>query len=155
MAILPDPRVAAMMEDPAVTRPRQPWAISFGPGAVFAGCLITAVVFMALTFVILVLAPEEATADLGSTPRLAMLIGGLAALAFLVIGPTLAFAVGWLLRTVHNQSTHVLVFAVAGAVVGGLLGWSAGGPEVANILAGMVGVSAAVGRLAVSPYARV
>ena len=145
-----------MMEDPAVTRPREPWAVSFGPGAVLSGCLVTATVFMGLTFLILSVAPAEVVDDLpGTAGRLSMLIGGLAGLAFLVVGPTIAFALGWLLRRVRNQSTHVVVFAVAGAVVGAVLGWSAGGPEVANILAGMVGVSAAAGRIAVAPFARV
>lgn len=147
-----------MMHDPAVVRPREPWAVSFGVGAVFAGCLVSAVVFMALTFLMLSLAPEETveTADLGGTiPRLTLLIGGLAGVFFLVVGPTVAFGVGWLLRRVRNQSAHVLAFAAAGAVVGGLVGAAIAGAGGANILAAMVGTSAAVGRLALSRFARV
>ena len=95
-----------MMEDPNVMRPgRREWAVSFNVSAVFLGCLVTALVFMALTYVILATAPDEALPDDasgGALLRLALLIGGLAALAFLVIGPTVAYGLGWLLRNVRN-----------------------------------------------------
>ena len=50
---------------------------------------------------------------------------------------------------------HVIVFAVAGVVVGGAVGLIAGGGEAANVLAAMVGASAAAGRAAVSRLAQV
>ena len=142
----------------ATRRPREEWAVAFGVGGVFAGCLVAGVVFMAASFAILSLAPlEEVGGDRlpGTTGRLALLIGGFAAIGFLLVGPTVSFVVGWLLRRVRDQSLHVLAFALAGALVGAVVGAVAGGPEVANVLAAMVGASAAIGRLAVSPFARV
>ncbi|MBX9245141.1 hypothetical protein ICW40_10020 [Actinotalea ferrariae] len=147
-----------MMDDPRITRPREPWAVSFGLLAVVAGCLVAALVFMALVWTVLSAAPdaELAAAGIDATPgRLAFLMGGFAAIGFLVVGPTLAFAVGWLLRRVRNQSLHVLAFAALGAVVGAAGGFVIGGPQFANVLGAMVGVSVAAGRAALAPFARV
>ena len=138
--------------------PRREWAVSFGVMAVFAGCVVTATVFTALIFVALLAASAEelSAAGIESSPgRLALLVGGFAALAILVVGPSVAFGVGWLLRSVRNQSLHVVAFALAGAVVGGLVGYWGGGPVMANVLAAMLGASAGIGRLALAPFARV
>lgn len=146
-----------MSEDPQVTRPRQEWAVSFGVGAVFAGCLVAAVVFMVLTLALMLTAPEGALPiDVpdGSTFRVALLIGGLVAIVLLAVGPSAAYAVAWMLRNVRSQAVHVIAFAVAGVVVGAVLGLRIGGPGAANLLAAMLGVSAAGGRAAVTPFAR-
>ncbi|WP_182112622.1 MULTISPECIES: hypothetical protein [unclassified Actinotalea] len=147
-----------MMEDPRITRPKEPWAVSFGVLGVFAGCVVTALVFMGLVYTVLSAAPagELDAAGIEATPaRLALLIGGFAALAILVVGPTLAFGIGWLLRRVRSQSLHVLAFGALGIVVGAVGGFLVGGPSFANILAAMLGASAALGRAALAPFARV
>lgn len=152
------PRVLLMMDDPKITRPKEPWAVSFGVMGIVAGCVVTALVFMVLVFTVLTAAPdgELEAAGIDATPaRLALLIGGFAAIAILVVGPTLALGVGWLLRKVRSQSLHVLAFAALGVVVGALGGFVVGGPQFANILAAMLGASAAAGRAALSPFARV
>lgn len=146
-----------MTQDPDVTEPRKEWAVTFGVGAVFAGCLVAAVVFMVLTFALLLTAPDGALpvdVPSGSTFRVALLIGGLVAIVLLVVGPSAAYAVGWMMRSVRNQSLHVIAFAVAGVVVGAVFGLRIGGPAAANLLAAMLGASAATGRAVLSPFAR-
>lgn len=147
------------MEDPRLLRePKEPWAVRFGVGAVLAGCLVAATVFMALVFVQVGGIPADALEEAGLryTPRqLSMMIGGFAAIGFLLLGPTIALGVGWLLRKVRTTSVHVLAFAVAGAVVGALVGYLVGGALLASLIAAPVGIASAVGRLAVSPYAKV
>ena len=151
--------MAAMMEDPQVMRPpREPWVVRFSVGTVFVGCVVAATVFMGLVFVQVGGIPEEALEEAGLryTPRqLAMMIGGFAAIGFLLLGPTVALGVGWLLRKVRTTSVHVLAFAVAGAVVGAGAGLLLGGPSFASLLAAPVGIAAAAGRLAVNPYAKI
>lgn len=147
-----------MMEDPRITRPREPWAVSFGVLGVLAGCLVTALVFMALVWGVLSAAPQgdlDAAGIEASPTRLALLIGGFAAIVVLVVGPTLAFALGWLLRRVRTQAVHVIAFAALGAVLGAVGGFVVGGPQFANVLGAMLGVSAAAGRAALAPFARV
>lgn len=137
---------------------KEPWAVSFGLLGVLAGCLVTALVLMALVYTVLSAAPagELEAAGVEAAPgRLAVLIGGFAAIAILVVGPTLAFGVGWLLRRVRAQSLHVIAFAALGAVVGAVGGFVLGGPTFANLLGGMLGVAAAAGRAALVPFARV
>src|SRR5665648_1217466 len=69
-----------MMHDPAVVNPRQPWAVSFGVGQVFIGCLVACAIFMALIFIWLVaLVPPEvlATTDPPTTVgQMTLALGG-------------------------------------------------------------------------------
>ena len=147
-----------MMDDPRITRPREPWAVSFGVMGILGGCVVTGTVFMALVYTVLSAAPAEELAEAGieMTPiRLALLIGGFAAILILIVGPTLGFVVAWLLRRVRTQSVHVLAFAALGAVLGAFGGFVLGGPQFASLIGSMLGASAAAGRAAIAPFAKV
>ena len=137
--------------------PRRPWAVSFPLRTVYLGCLVTALAFLGMVYLTLVvLTAEVDAAAAGVAPgRLAFLIGVVPALIILVVGPLPAFGLGWLLRDVANQSLHLIAFAVAGAVVGALIGLAVGGPQLANLLAAVLGAAAGVGRMAVTPLARI
>jgi len=147
-----------MMHDPAVVNPRQPWAVSFGVGQVFIGCLVAGAIFMLLIFIWLVaLVPPEvlATTDPPTTVgQLTLALGGGGALLFVLVGPTVALGLGWLLRATANQSVHVLVFAVTGALVGALVGWRFG-PDLASALGSSMGAATGLTRMIMSRYARV
>lgn len=147
-----------MMEDPEIVRSRPAWAVSFSVGTVFLGCLVAAAVFFGLLWVMVSGVPPEDLRAAGiewSPQQVAMSMGGFAALGFIAIGPTVAFGVGWLLRNVRSTQLHVIAFAVTGALVGAIAGFFVGGPAIANLLAAPVGVAAALGRLAVTPFARI
>lgn len=144
------------MHDPDIVRPREPWAVGFSVGAVFAGCLIAGFVFMVLTYAMLSTVPADVLETAGvdtNVARLTLMVGGIAGVLFLIVGPTVAFGLGWLLRNQRNQSVHVLVFAIAGAAVGALSGFW-GGPEMGSMVAAMTGTSAGVSRMIMSRWAR-
>ena len=79
--------------------------------------------------------------------------GGLAGVVFVALGPALAFLLGRLLRNQPNQSVHVLVFALAGAVLGATVG-AFFGPDLTMVLAPTMGVAAASARAVMSRWAR-
>lgn len=145
------------MHDPAVVRPHRPWAVSFGVGQVFAGCILAGGVFTALIFLWLaLLVPDDVFASFDppvTVAEMTLYLGGLGGVLLLVVGPTLAFVVGWLLRRVANQSVHVIAFAVAGALVGIMVG-SFFGPDLASALGATMGASAGLSRMIMSRWAR-
>ncbi|MCL3860906.1 hypothetical protein [Actinotalea sp. K2] len=137
--------------------PRSTWAVGFGLTAVLVGCLAASVTFLALTVAVLSGAPPGALAGTGADEgvlQLAIPIAALAGMGFMVVGPTLAWVLGWSLRRVRHQALHVLTFGVAGVVLGAIGGAVTGGLEIAALLGAMVGVAAATGRAVVAPFAR-
>src|SRR5665648_1011145 len=85
--------------------------------------------------------------------QMTLALGG-GALLFVLVGPTVAFGLGWLLRGTANQSVHVLVFAVTGALIGALVG-SRFGPDFASALGSSMGASTGLTRMIMSRYGRV
>jgi hypothetical protein len=146
------------MLDAQPVTPREPWKVSFSLGQVFAGCVLTGAIFMALIFLWLsFVVPAEVIESFDpptTAARLALSFGGVGGVLFLVVGPSVAFGVGWLLRRVENQSLHVLAFAGAGAVVGFVIGLPLGA-DLAGALGPTIGASAALSRMIMSRWANV
>lgn len=146
------------MLDAQPVTPRVPWKVSFGVGQVFAGCVLAGAVFMALIFLWLsFVVPADVLASFDpptTAARLTLYFGGVGGVLFLVVGPTVAFGVGWLLRRVENQSLHVLAFAGAGAVLGFVVGLPLGA-DLASALGPTIGASAALSRMIMSRWARI
>jgi hypothetical protein len=151
-----------MVNDPTLLQPprepREPWAVTFSPAMVFAGCILAGAVFMGLAFAwVYLLVPDDALAEMDpptTAGQLAMMFGGMGGIFFLVVGPTVAFLLGWLLRRSTNQSTHVVAFATTGAVLGGLVG-AAFGLDLASALGATIGVSTGLSRAIMSRFAKV
>jgi len=138
-------------------RPKR-FAYTFSATAIFLGCVATAFVFMALVFFLVATDPSAGLDLLGSeesAARIALSTGGLALVVTLVVGPTLAFGVSYLLRREQQVSRHLIAFGAVGLLIGFGLGLAMGGPALAMTMAPMYGVSAAAGRVAIQPLARV
>jgi hypothetical protein len=81
-----------------------------------------------------------------------LLLFGALFLIFVVLGPTLAWGVGFALRNITNQSLHVLAFAALGLVVGALLGPLLG---IGGLLAPAAGIGTGLARWFMSPFAKI
>ena len=133
------------------------FAYTFSASAILLGCVATAFVLTLLVFFLLASDPNAGLDLLGSeesAARIALSTGGIALVVTLVVGPTAAFGISYLLRKELQVSRHLLAFGVLGLVLGFVLGLVLGGPSFALTLAPIFGVSAAVGRLVVQPLAR-
>jgi len=133
-------------------------AYTFSASAILLGCVATAFVFTLLVFFLLSSDPNAKLDVLGSeqsAARIALSTGGIALVATLVVGPTLAFGVSYLLRRETQVARHLLAFGALGLLVGFGLGLFLGGPAFAMTLAPVYGVSAAAARWAIQPWARV
>jgi len=133
-------------------------AYTFSASVILLGCVATAFVFTLLAFFLLSSDPNAQLDVLGSeqsAARIALSTGGIALVVTLVVGPTLAFGVSYLLRRQLQVSRHLLAFGALGLLIGFGLGLALGGPSFAITLAPLFGVSAAVARWAVQPWARV
>ncbi len=139
-------------------RPERRFAYTFSATAILLGCVATAFVFMLLVFFLVATDPNAGLDLLGSeesAARIALSTGGLALLVTLVFGPTLAFGVSYLLRREQQVSRHLIAFGALGLLIGFGFGLAMGGPALAFTMAPMYGVSAAAGRVAIQPLARV
>lgn len=142
-------------EMPQAKEPR--FAYTFSASAILLGCVATAFVVTVLVFVLLGTDPNAGLELLGSEEsagRIALATGGSALLVTLVVGPTAAFGLSWLLRRRTQVSAHLLAFGALGLVIGLVMGQVMGGPAFAMTLAPIFGVAAAAGRLVVQPLAR-
>jgi len=134
------------------------FAYTFSASAIFLGCVATALVFMLLVFLLVGTDPNAGLDLLGSeesAARIALTTGGAGLLVTLVVGPTLAFGVSYLLRREDQVSRHLIAFGALGLLIGFVMGFVMGGPALAMTMAPMYGVSAAAGRMAIQPLARV
>jgi len=131
-----------------------PWEISFPTPVTYLGCAITSVLFAGLLYLWLTfVVPDGVLASDDSPARITLVIGVIAAMLFLLLGPIVALIVGWLLRRSGRTWVHVIAFTFTGSVVGGLLG-SAFGPDVAASLVVTVGLAAGLARLLMRPFER-
>lgn len=138
--------------------PKEPWLVSFSPWAVMGGCALGALLFVGLVYLWLqVLVGPDALKDAGIDATVGQLTlglgGGLAGVVFVALGPAVAFLLGKLLRNQPNQSVHVLVFALAGAVLGATVG-AFFGPDLTMVLAPTMGVATGLARATMSRWAR-
>lgn len=88
--------------------------------AILLGCVATAFVFTLLVFLLLGTDPNAGLDLLGteeSAGRVALSTGGIALVVVLVVGPTLAFGLSWLLGPQQQLSRHLIAFGAAGLLV--------------------------------------
>ena len=139
--------------DPETGKLRPTWTVRFSAWTVFLGCTIAAVVTSAVFFLTLVTGPGlDALNDVSSVAKGGIFLLGLIFGVYLLIGPVLAWGLGFALRANTNQGVHVLAFAVLGLIVGFMIGNFIG---LGSVLAPAAGIGAAVGRWAVSSQSKI
>jgi len=139
--------------DPKSGKVRPTWTVRFGAGSILLGCAIAAVTTAGVLFFTLVTGPGlDQLADAGSVARGGIFLFGLILVIFLLVGPVLAWGLGFTLRNITNQGIHVLAFAALGLFVGFTIGNFVG---LGSIVAPAAGIGAAVGRWAISGQAKI
>jgi hypothetical protein len=139
--------------DPETGKLRPTWTVRFSAGSIFLGCTIAAIVTSVVFFLTLITGPGlDALNDVSSVARGGIFVLGLIFGVYLLIGPVLAWGLGFALRTNANQGQHVLAFAVLGLIVGFMIGNLIG---LGTVLAPAAGIGAAVGRWAISRQAKI
>jgi hypothetical protein len=139
--------------DPETGKVRPTWTVRFSAWSIFIGCAIGAVVTSAVLFLTLVTGPDrDELNDPGSVARGGIFLLGLIFGIFLIVGPLLAYGLGFLLRSNTNQGVHVLAFAALGLFVGFMFGNLVG---LGSVVAPAAGIGAAVGRWAISSQAKI
>ncbi|PKQ27198.1 MAG: hypothetical protein CVT64_01790 [Actinobacteria bacterium HGW-Actinobacteria-4] len=131
---------------------RPTWTVRFSPWWVFIGSGIAGVVTTAVLLLTILANPEALNADSREVAQGAVLLLGVVVFVFLLIGPMLAYGVGFALRNVTSHGIHVVAFAFLGLIVGFMLGGFIGDPSA---VAPAVGIGAAVGRWAISGQAKI
>jgi len=139
--------------DPESGKLRPTWTIRFTPWWVFVGCAIAGVVCALILFLTFVTSggSDDPAAEENVASNGVMLLGVCFA-AFILLGPVLAYGVGFMLRTNTNQGQHVAAFAVLGLVVGFMLGNLV---DLGSVIAPAAGIGAGVGRWAISSQAKI
>lgn len=139
--------------DPKTGKVRPTWTVRFSAWSIFVGCAIGAVVTSAVLFLTLVTGPGlDQLNDGGSVAKGGIFLLGLIFGIFLIVGPVLAWGLGYLLRTNTNNGVHVLAFAALGLFVGFMIGNLVG---LGSVVAPAAGIGAAVGRWAISSQAKI
>jgi len=139
--------------DPETGKVRPTWTIRFSAWWIFVGCTVGAVVTALVLFLTLVTGPGlDQLNDAGSVAKGGIFLLGLIFGVFLLVGPVLAWGLGFMLRTNANQGTHVIAFAVLGLVVGFLIGNLVG---LGSVVAPAAGIGAGVGRWIISSQAKI
>lgn len=139
--------------DPQTGKVRPTWTVRFSAWSIFVGCAIAAVVTAVVMFLTLVTGPGlDELNDAGSVARGGIFLLGIIFGVFLLIGPVLAWGLGFVLRSNTNQGTHVLAFAVLGLIVGFMIGNFVG---LGTVVAPAAGIGAAAGRWAISSQAKI
>jgi len=139
--------------DPDKGRLRPTWTVRFTPWATILGCGLAGV----LTSVVLVLQLLTGPGlDALNAPELALqgaltLFGAILVIS-LVVGPTLAWGLGFALRTQTNQFIHVIAFAILGLVLGALFGGFVG---IGSLLAPAAGIGCGLARWFLTPFAKI
>jgi len=127
--------------------------VRFSAWSIFLGCAIAGVVCAVILFLTLVTGSgSDELNDSGSVIRGGIFLLGLVFGIFILLGPVLAWGLGFTLRNNTNQGTHIAAFAVLGLVVGFMLGNFIG---LGAVVAPAAGIGAAVGRWAVSSQAKI
>ena len=134
-------------------RLRPTWKLRFTPFMTVVGSAVAGVLTALVLFLQVVTGPgiDELNAP-GAVFQGVLLLFGALFLIFLVLGPTLAWGLGFALRNVTNQSLHVLAFAALGLVVGALIGPLLG---IGGLLAPAAGIGTGLARWFMSPFAKI
>jgi hypothetical protein len=139
--------------DPETGKVRPTWTVRFSAWSIFLGCAIGAVVTSVVLFLTLITGPGlNELNDIGSVAKGGIFLLGLIFGVFLLVGPVLAWGLGFVLRNNTNQGMHVAAFAVLGLVVGFSLGNLVG---LGSIVAPAAGIGAAAGRWLISGQAKI
>ena len=139
--------------DPKTGKVRPTWTVRFSAWAIFLGCTIAAVVTSVVLFLTFVTGPGlDALNDVGSVAKGFIFLLGLVFVIFLLVGPVLAWGLGYTLRNNTNHGTHIAAFGILGLVVGFMLGNLIG---LGAVIAPAAGIGAAVGRWAISGQAKI
>ncbi len=139
--------------DPKSGKVRPTWTVRFSAWAIFLGCAIAAVVTTLVLLLTFITGPGlEALNDASSVAKGGIFLLGLVFGIFLLIGPVLAWGLGFMLRNNTNHAQHIAAFAVLGLVVGFMLGNFIG---LGSVIAPAAGIGAAVGRWAISSQAKI
>jgi hypothetical protein len=132
---------------------RPTWTVRFSAWSIFLGCTIGAVVTSVVLFLTLVTGPGlDKLNDAGSVARGGIFLLGLIFGIFLIVGPLLAWGLGFMLRNNANNGFHVLAFALLGLFVGFMLGNLV---DLGSVVAPAAGIGAAAGRWAISRQAKI
>lgn len=134
---------------------RPVWTVSFSPWWVFIGCGIAGIITAAMVFVTFIVGSdsEELNAS-GALAQGGMLLLGLTVAAYLVVGPTLAWGVGFAIRHIDNHWIHIITFGALGLIVGFMYGEILA-PGLGNVVAPASGLGAALARWIINPQARI
>ncbi|MCR6712145.1 MAG: hypothetical protein NVV57_05365 [Demequina sp.] len=138
--------------DPETGKVRPTWTVRFSAWSIFLGCTIGAVVTSVVLFLTFITGGSDRLNDSGSVIRGGIFLLGIVFGVFLLIGPVLAWGLGFILRSNTNQGQHVLAFAVLGLLVGFMLGNLVG---LGSVVAPAAGIGAAAGRWAISSQAKI
>jgi hypothetical protein len=138
--------------DPETGKVRPTWTVRFSAWSIFLGCTIGAVVTSVVLFLTFITGGSDRLNDSGSVIRGGIFLLGIVFGVFLLIGPVLAWGLGFILRSNTNQGQHVLAFAVLGLLVGFMLGNLVG---LGSVVAPAAGIGAAAGRWAISGQAKI
>jgi len=138
--------------DPETGKVRPTWTVRFSAWSIFLGCAIGAVVTSVILFLTFVTGGADQLNDSGSVVRGGIFLLGAVFGVFLLIGPMLAWGLGFMLRNNTNQGMHVLAFAALGLFVGFMIGNLVG---LGSVIAPAAGIGAAAGRWAISRQAKI
>lgn len=134
-------------------RLRPTWRVRFTPFMTFVGSGVAGVLTAIVLFLQVITGPGvEELNDASSVFQGVLLLFGAIFLIFLIVGPTLAWGLGFSLRQITNESLHVLAFAALGLVVGFLLGPLLG---IGGLLAPAAGIGSGLARWFMSPFAKI
>ena len=137
--------------DPQSGKVRPTWTVRFSPWWVFVGSAVGGVVCALVLFITFVAGGGTANLNTGANVVLGgVMLLGLCFLAFILLGPMLAYGLGFMLRSNTNQGQHVAAFALMGLVVGFMLGNLIG---LGSVIAPAAGIGAAAGRWIISSQA--
>lgn len=137
--------------DPETGKVRPQWEVSFSPWWVFVGCALAGVICAVIVFFTVLGGSGGELPPGGRLVESGIALLGLIVAVFILVGPLLAWGLGFLLRSNTNDSVHILAFAVLGLAVGFMLGNLVGaGP----IIAPAAGVGAGAARWAISGRSR-
>jgi hypothetical protein len=145
--------------DSARDRYQLEWKVSFSPWMTFVGSFIGgSVAGGVLAGNILLGDPVGEDLSSQTIGQAAVLVLGTAIAVFLLLGPVLGWGLGFALRNVENNGMHILAFAALGLVVGFSVGEFLGRlVDVVGLgvsVAPAAGIGAAVGRWAISRFAK-
>lgn len=139
--------------DPSSGKVRPTWTVRFTPWWVFVGCAIGGIVCAIVLFVTFVAGGGSENLNNGANVVFGgVMLLGICFAAFILLGPMLAYGLGFLLRSNTNHGQHVAAFAILGLVVGFMLGNLIG---LGSVIAPAAGIGAAVGRMAISGQAKI